>query len=213
MKKQKRILILKLVMVLLAVSLVALPACSRKKEQPGTPAANPYSADVIFLKLKKQVEQNPKDADAWYGLADLYYQNSIYDRAADAYKKVVELRPHDGYSWLKMGVSYDRLNKPKEAANAYEHAVKYMHGYAVAYNNLGVAYGKLGESAREIAAFKKAVKLRKGYATARYNLGYAYVKKGDKKAAMEQYNALKDIDEGAADTLMQKIKGESTASE
>jgi tetratricopeptide (TPR) repeat protein len=80
-----------------------------------------------------------------------------------------------------------------------------MPRFAVGYNNLGVAYGKLGKFDEEIAALQRAIKLRPSYAGARYNLGMTFLKVKNKKAAMRQYESLKEFDEGAAEALLKEI--------
>ncbi len=196
--------------VLLACALPVLSSCGKKGQQQRAGNVIEDQGQNKFLALKERLQKKPGDAGAWYDLADLYYENSLFDKAAEAYKKAAILKP-DGYTYLKLGMSYDAANEPREAAAAYEKAVRRMPSYAVAYNNLGAAYGRLGESGKELAALEKAVKLRSHYATARYNLGYAYLKKGDKKAAMKQYEALDKLNQGMADDLMKKIKSGKSA--
>ncbi len=198
--------------MLLVCALPMLSSCAKKKEQPPKILGPTESSAIMqqFQALKKHLQQNPKDAEAWYDLADIYDQNNLFGPAAQAYKKAAELKP-SGYTFLKLGMCYDASNQPKEAVSAYEKAVKYMPSYAVAYNNLGVAYGKIGENGKAIAAFKKALKLNPRYATARYDLGYAYLKNGDKKAALKQYGALEKVDQGMAYDLLKKIKAGKSA--
>ncbi len=196
----------------LACALPALCSCVKKK-QPAK-ALGPSEADAVlqqFHDLQKHLQQDPKDARAWYDLADIYDQNNVFDKAADAYRKAAELKPA-GYTYLRLGMCYDALNKPREAVAAYQRAVKLMPFYAVAFNNLGVAYGKAGENGNAIASFKKAAKLDPYYPMAKYDLGYAYMKKGDRKGAMEQYRALENLDQGLAYDLMKKIKSGTKSS-
>ena len=70
---------------------------------------------------------------------------------------------------------------------------------------MGVAYGKLGKFSEEAESLKKAIKLRPKYAAARFNLGMTYLKMKNKKAATEEYKALKEFDEGAAENLLKEI--------
>lgn len=196
--------------VLLAsvLMLSALTSCEEEKprtEGSSVQATNPYTNESVFSETKKKIQDNPKDADLWYHLADLYDRNGQYSEAIDAYKKVIELKPDMGYAHFKMGTAYDRLNKPNEAIAALEKATKLMPDYAVAYNNLGVAYGKLGRIKDEITVLKKAVELRPKYAAARYNLGISYLKDSNKQASKKQYEALRTIDEGAAEALQKAI--------
>ncbi len=194
--------------------IVLLSVISCKKEQPipekrPVQAINPYSSDSVFAEVKEKLQKNPDDVDALYHLADLYDRNGQYAEAIDAYKKVIKLKPDMGYAYFKMGTAYDRLNQPAEAINALKKAIKYMPNYAASYNNLGIAYGKLNRFNEEIAALKKAIKLRPTYSSARYNLGITYLKTGNKKASMQEYESLKNFDEGAAEALLKEIKSAS----
>lgn len=193
-------------LVLISVSFLSC----KKEEQPAkgktAPGTNQYSGESVFDEVRKKVEKNPEDADAWYHLADVYERNGQYAEAIDSYKKILKIKPGAGYAYLKMGTAYDRINRPAEAVNALKKAVQYMPGYAVPYNNLGMAYGKLGNLDEEITALKKAIKLRPRYSAARYNLGITYLKKGDRKAAVSEYEALKDFDSGVAEMLSKEIK-------
>ena len=181
----------------------------KKEESPAEKqgeAYNPYAIDTILFQAKKKVEQHPDDADAWFRLADLYERNNQYAEAIDSYKKVAGLKPEQGYVYLKIGTLYDRLGKPGEAVETLKKAVHYMPGYAVAYNNLGIAYGKLGRNNEEITALKKAIQLRPRYVTARFNLGVAYLRVKNRKAALQQYECLKDIATGPAEDLRKQIE-------
>jgi tetratricopeptide (TPR) repeat protein len=165
---------------------------------------NPYSVESVFIETKQRADAHPQDADALFHLADLYERNGQYAEAIDIYKKVAKLKP-GGYVYLKIGTAHDRLGQPGEAVTAIKKAIQYMPGYAVAYNNLGIAYGNMGKDREEIAALNKALQLRPSYVTARYNLGIAYLRVKDRKAALQQYELLKDIESGPAEELRKKI--------
>jgi tetratricopeptide (TPR) repeat protein len=185
-------------------------ASCQKKDQPSgsrsEQAANPYSTDTIFDEVYKKVQQNPADAEAMYHLADLYDRNAQYPEAIETYKKVVSLKPDMGYAYFKMGTAYDRLNQPAEALKAFRAAAKYLPKHAVLYNNMGIAYGKLGRLNDEITALKTAIKLRPSYSAARYNLGVTYIKTKNIPAARKEYESLKRLDEGAAESLLKEIE-------
>jgi len=200
---------LRLAALLLAVSLCVLPACSgedRKEKPKKGNAASQYSADTIFDEVYKQVQKTPNDVEALYHLADLYDRSAQYPEAIETYKKVVKLKPDMGYVWFKMATDLDRLNKPAEAVEAFKSAAKYLPNHAVLFNNMGIAYGKLGKDEDEIAALRKAIKIRPNYAAARYNLGITYLRKKNKAAAMKEYEALKEFDEGMANALHKEIE-------
>jgi tetratricopeptide (TPR) repeat protein len=199
---------MKTLSVLLVIVAALSFSCKGKETTQETkqgPVVNPYSSESVYLDTRQRVEAHPEDADAWFHLGDLYERNGQYAEAIDAYKKVSKLRPSQGYVYVKIGTSYDRLGKPGEAVESLKKAVHYMPGYAVAYNNLGIAYGKLGRNREEIASLKKALQLRPSYVTARYNLGIAYLRVKDRKAALQQYGLLKNVETGAAEALKKEI--------
>src|SRR5208337_700106 len=196
---------LSILLVIVAALSFSCKGKETTQESKQGPAVNPYSSESVYLDTKQRVEAHPEDADAWFHLADLYERNGQYAEAIDAYKKVSKLRPSLGYVYVKMGTDYDRIGKPGEAVEALKKAVHYMPGNAVAYNNLGIAYGKLGRNQEEIAALKKALQLRPSYVTARFNLGIAYLRDKNRKAALQQYGILKDVETGAAETLKKEI--------
>lgn len=197
--------------LLLLLAFVVLAITSCKKEEPRTNPSNSNvvnssSNESVFDEVKKKVDQNPKDVDELYHLADLYDRNEQYAEAVETYRKVVALKPDMGYAYFKMGTALDRINQPAEAVNAFKKSVTLMPQNPVAYNNLGIAYGKLGRLNDEIAALQKAIKIRPHYSAARYNLGVTYLKTGSKQAAMKEYEALKTFDESLAEALLKEIK-------
>lgn len=198
-----------IILMALLLTLPVVISCGRKDKPSEKKSVrqpiNPYSTASLFDEVKARLAKNPEDVDALFHLADLYDRNYQYKEAIGTYKKVLALRPEKGDAYLRLGAAYSRLDQPVEAVEALKRAVKYMPNYPVAYNNLGIAYGKLGKTDEEISAFRKAVKLRPNYSTARYNLGVTYLKKGNSRAAMQEYEALKKFDEGAAGALLEEI--------
>jgi len=196
------------ILILLVCAGPLFGSCKKEEAVPArkdVQATSSYSNESVFAEVKRKLQENPKDADLWYRLADLYDRNGQYAEAVDTYKKVVEMKPDMGYAYFKMGTAYDRLNKPEAAVPSFEKAIKLMPGYAVAYNNLGVAYGKLGKTSEEIRVLKKATELRPRYASAHYNLGMAYLKAGNREGARHEYEKLKDMDTGVAEALQKEI--------
>ena len=190
-----------LLMFLVFVSL--LGACTGEDQrQPQTLA--PVKTDLELL--LEQTAQNPKDADAWYHLADLYDRVELYEQEIDALKKVVALQPKRGYAYLRMGNACNRLGRYPEAVQSFGKAKPYQAKNPVLYNNLAFAYGKLGRTKDEIAALRKAIELRPRYATARFNLAVASLRNGDRGEALTQYKALNNIDGTLAAQLKKEIE-------
>ena len=186
----------------------AVTSCKKAAEQPETKsgrAVNPYTSESVFDEVKRKLQANPNDVDLLYHLAELYDRNAQYKEAIENYRKVVELKPDMGYAYLKMATAYDRMNDPSAAVKTFREAIRYIPKNPTLYNNMGVAYGKLGKYDEEVESLKKAIRLRPNYSAARYNLGMTYLKMKNKKAATKEYEALKEFDAGAAESLLKEI--------
>lgn len=194
------------VLCILILSAIFFIACKDKSPDGKAQPINPYGIDTVYEEIKEKLSKEPDNPDLWYHLADLYERNGAYAQEIDALKKVLQLKPDMGYAYFKMGTAYSRLNMPDEAIGAFKKALRFMPQNPVLYNNLAIAYGKKGLIDEEIKALEKAVSLRPGYATARFNLGKAYLKVGNKKAAIEQYRRLSQIDQGMAELLLKEME-------
>jgi tetratricopeptide (TPR) repeat protein len=190
------------VFIIMAICLLML-SCSKEKERSTPP---PISEEkTLFEEVKTRTMKNPKDAEAWYHLADLYERSALYTEEADALNKVIALQPDNRYVYMKLGTVYSRLGRYPDAIKNFQKAKRFFPKNAVLYNNLAIAYGKIGKHDEEIVELKHAIALRPRYATARFNLGVVYLKKGQRKEAMKQYDELLKFDEGVAASLKQEI--------
>ena len=177
-------------------------ACTGEKEKTAEPVKTEKS---MFEEVKERTVKNPKDAEAWYHLADLYERSEMYREEVDALRHVTTLDPDRGYAYMKLGTAYSRLGEYQDAIKQFGTAKKYLPKDAMLYNNLAVAYGKVGKTDEEIASLERAISIRPHYATARYNLGMAYLRKGKRELALRQYSELSKLDEATAQSLKKEI--------
>ncbi len=188
-------------LVIAAVSLI-VASCSGEKRERLVPAA---AEKTDFETLTERITADPRDAEAWYRLADLYNRSGMYQKEVDALTKVIALKPDMGYAYLELGAAHNRLGQYHDAIEDLLKAKKYFPRYPVLYNNLAVTYGKLRNTDKEIALLKKAISLRPRYGTARYNLGVVSFRRGDRNESFRQYEELKRFDDAAADALKNEI--------
>ena len=193
---------MKSLLCILFITSLLLFSCADEKEQATPPVSTEKN---LFEELKDQTARNPKDAEAWYHLSDLYQRSEMYREEANALEKVIAIDPQRGYTYVKLGNVYSRLGQYQEAIKSYTAAIKFFPRNHVLYNNLAIAYGKLDKTDDEILALKKATSLRPRYATARYNLGIALLKKGKRSEALTQYHELDTFDAGVATALKKEI--------
>ncbi len=187
---------------LLTIAAVSVVFASCSSEQSIAPAA---AEKTDFEALTERITANPKDAEAWYRLADLYNRSGMYQKEVDALTKVVALKPGMGYAYMELGAAYNRLGRYREAIDNLQKAKKYFPGNPALYNNLAVTYGKLGNEDEETTLLKKAISLRPRYGTARYNLGMVSLRKGERSEAFKQYEELKKFDDAAAEALKGEV--------
>lgn len=64
--------------------------------QPGSTTESGAATDVVDSRLineiRKFIEANPRDADAWTRLGDAYLEDSRFTEARDAYRQVIDLK-------------------------------------------------------------------------------------------------------------------------
>ena len=186
----------------LLMGMLMLLSCSKEPEK----IQEPMSAEKsVFEEVKEQTIKNPKDADAWYHLADLYGKAQMHQEEATALQKVIEHNPGKGYAYVKLGNAYNRLGRHQDAVTSFRTALKYFPKDPVLHNNLAVSYGKLGKTDEEIGLLEKAIALRPHYATARHNLGIIMLKLGKRGEALKQYNELSKFDPVVAASLKKEI--------
>ena len=194
-----------LLLLTMLVCCTLAAGCSDEQQSPRTGQTlietNPLS------EVKAQVAQDPNNADAWYHLADLYERSSMYSEEVDALLKVISIDPERGPAYPKLGTAYNRLGKFADAVSQFKKGAKYAPRNAVLYNNMAFSYGKLGKTDEQIAALKKAISIRPSYATAHYNLGIVYLHQKKKDLALQQYTALRKIDDTMAEYLKKEIDG------
>jgi tetratricopeptide (TPR) repeat protein len=180
-----------------------LGACS--DEEPGRPGGQALIQTDPLAEVKAELARDPRNADAWLHLADLYERSGMYAEEADALTKVLSIDPTRGFAYLKLGTTFNRLGRYADAVTQFQKAKQYLSKNPVLYNNLAFSYGKINKTDEQIASLKQAIVLRPGYATARYNLGMAYLKQKRKVDALKQYDALKNIDMATAVSLKKEI--------
>lgn len=68
--------------------------------------------------LKKAVECNPGDGNAWYLLGNLYYDKTVYESAIRAWERAAEKQPDFAAAWRNLSLAYYNKEKDPEKAKA-----------------------------------------------------------------------------------------------
>jgi superkiller protein 3 len=101
------------------------------------------------------------------------------------------------------------LGRFQEEMQTYKKIIRVRPGDPMAHFHLGVVYNKLGSYGQAIGALEKAAKMKPGFALNHYLLGLSYLANGDRRAALEQYRLLEQLDRKRADQLLGEIQLET----
>ena len=109
-----------------------LPVAAKAPTMPPASVPTPPSAEkrgpsvetaTRIFELEKQVAQDPKNAETWSQLGNLYFDSENFNKAIEAYQKSLALKPNDADVWTDMGVMYRRSGNPAEALKAFDKAI------------------------------------------------------------------------------------------
>jgi len=117
-----------------------------------------------FPVLSWAVDENPRDAGAWYLLGNLHYSKAGTSRATEAvacWEKAVALDPNNAVAQRNLGVAAWRNQKePQRAVAFYEAAIKADPNDSRTIQELELVYEMLGLSVtKRIAFLEKHVKI------------------------------------------------------
>jgi tetratricopeptide (TPR) repeat protein len=175
---------------------------------------------VVYCHLKRYDEAirafiaglrcEPNQPNYLANLGTAYYLAGRYDEAVAVLERAVKTSPASAVAQNNLGQAYLRVGR-------YDVAVECMVSGqrmsslgdgidgAEIENNLGFAYAQLKRYREAIDHLARAVELRPQFATAIFNLGLVRLATNDRGAALEQYGALKRLDENLAGRLFAKI--------
>lgn len=75
--------------------------------------------DALVI-LNKAIENNPKNADAYYYKGSIYDAQGKYQSAIEHYKKSLEYNPNQDVTYYLIAIDYENLNKPQDALGYYK---------------------------------------------------------------------------------------------
>jgi Tfp pilus assembly protein PilF len=72
--------------------------------------------------LKERVQKNPKDAQAWSRLANIYQDAGMFEPSIEFYRRAIELVPNNADLLTDMGICYQGLKQFDKALEILERA-------------------------------------------------------------------------------------------
>jgi tetratricopeptide (TPR) repeat protein len=133
--------------------------------------------------LRKEIEENPTDAGAWFFLAGVDRLQNKLDDAIVAYTKSIEYLPEYGDAYLRRGIVWFKKGDYAVAALDFEYAATLNYDDPRPEMWRGLALSMLGQTRLAISAHTAAIKFDPLYVPARVNRGLAYMELEDYIAA------------------------------
>ena len=128
--------------------------------------------------LRRLLEWNPHDAEAWALLGDCLERS---DRAAarEAWWQALELDPDHGAASFRLGNHCLEHDEYRAAAIHYERALRSAPRHSAALNNLGLCYKALGDPARAAECYRAVLATDPDHADALFNLAKLLFQQAD----------------------------------
>jgi tetratricopeptide (TPR) repeat protein len=155
--------------------------------------------DSAIEYIKKALELNPSNAEAYTNLGNAYKNKGLLDKAVISYEKAIKLKPSLAMAHNNLGSTLQEKGRLDEALTCYQRAIKLDPNLVMAYNNLGVALIDKGQLDEAISRYQKAIIINPNFADTYYNLGVVFQKKGQLDDAISYYQKAQKLNPQKAD--------------
>jgi Flp pilus assembly protein TadD len=148
--------------------------------------------------LTRSVEENPKDAEAWYYLGRAKYNQNRFEEAIRAFARCLELEPRNIKAQSNLGLSYAGLNRVPEAQAAFLQAIEWQGGGPPkdpeAYIGLGDLLVQQNRASEAVPYLLQAVEIAPRESRAKEKLASAYLNLNNLTEARKQLEAAVALD-------------------
>ena len=135
-----------------------------------------------------KMNNSPKSADAWHGLALSHFQKNEYDKAIEYSKNALEIDQEFTKAWQTLGASYYKKSEYDKAIKYYDNALEINPEMAGVWYGLGVSYYAKKKYPNAIECYKKTLKINPEFEIAWEGLRLAYTAISDFKNAEKARN-------------------------
>ena len=99
-----------------------------------------YAEEGAVKQYQKIIETNPNDAEAYYNIGVIYYNEKKYDSAKVQFNKAIEIYPDFAEAYYSIGVVYYAEANYDKAIEAFSKAIQIDPRNYEAIYQLGVVY-------------------------------------------------------------------------
>lgn len=122
-------------------------------------SSNPPRYDAAERAYKLAAKLDAKDARAYAGLGNVYFDQKRYTDAETSYRRAIELNPADGSSYTSLALTYNALERYDEAERAASRAIALNPGEANGYVALAYSKYRRKDFKSAEAAYRRALEL------------------------------------------------------
>jgi tetratricopeptide (TPR) repeat protein len=145
--------------------------------------------------LKRAVDLEPENADAWRELAEAYLVQNRLSDAMGAIQKALELRPDDVAGLVDLGHGALASGRTDDAISYFAQAVERDPGSVVARRSLLDVYRATGRSDEALKAAENLLQLEPDDVAATIDAAELNLALGRPEAAVQEYARLAAIDD------------------
>jgi cytochrome c-type biogenesis protein CcmH/NrfG len=136
------------------------PAAMPPAPAVGTAPMSVAAMEPLAAPMLAAVKAEPKNADAWTQLGNLYFDHKFYEKAIEYYSKALELAPKNANVRTDLGTAYWYLGNAKQAVAEYEKSLQADPGHVNTLLNMGIVKKNgLQDTKGAIAAWEKLLNM------------------------------------------------------
>ena len=161
--------------------------------------------DLALSSLSEVIRIDPDNVSAHFSMGQIFGELDRSDEEIASLQRVLDIEPDHLPAIHQMGLTHGRLGNFPDAVSYLERAVSLEPENAGIHFNLGVTYGRMERTDDAMRAYTRSIQIDPVLVPAHYNLGVAFLEMGKRKAALDQYRILKELDAETAERLFQVI--------
>src|SRR4051812_16507058 len=101
-----------------------------------------------------------RDARVYFGLGNVYFDQQLFDKAAQAYEQAIQLKPEDTEAHFYLGVTYYSIRRYAEGIEQFKLVTKLAPDDVKAYNYLAILYEQQERYPEAIELYKQLMALK-----------------------------------------------------
>jgi tetratricopeptide (TPR) repeat protein len=148
--------------------------------------------------LKKAIELNPKNNNAYVELGRLYRLQDKLPQAENVFKKAIEINPKNDRAFVELGWIYSDQGKPSQSDDSFMKALAVNPENDFNQVTMGGVYRRHGKFLQAEDAYKKAIELNPANEFALLELGGLYREQG-------KFSQAEDLFKEAIGTNFEKV--------